>query len=304
MMYVDHSTSVLPVVEWLTHYAAAVERTDQDRWQFRLNSGLELVGTAVLEQNWLRLSTQLDGESPGQPLGAGLLRGMLLQNAALPGGVKFCLGEKASEALLSAEIPMNEEEEPVGVERWIGEAMAGFAQGALKWSILTARTAESTLAPVADRRATVDPTAEKRLGELCERAGWSCTTRANGQVAIRLDVRDAFCQALLASKVGKMRRLRVSLGMATSMEGKAPEAVHLLLLSASRLVRLARASAAPAGDAVEYRWEAVLPTEYDAQTLGHALGSLSVACQLTARELQAMEDEEIAQEYLALRGTR
>ncbi len=304
MMYVDYSSSVLPVVEWLTRYTAAVERTDQDRWQFRLNSGLELVGTAVWEQNWLRMWTQLNGEGVGPPLSAGLLRGMLLQNAALPGGVKFCLGEKTSDAVLSVEIPMNEEEESIGVERWIGEAMAGFAQGALKWSILTARPAESALATVAERRATIDPTAEKRLGELCERAGWSCTTRANGQVAIRLDVRDAFCQALLASKVGKMWRLRVSLGMAISTEGKVPEAVHLLLLSASRLVRLARASAAPAGDAVEYRWEAVLPADYDAQMLGHALGSLSVACQLTARELQAMEDQEIAQEYLALRGIR
>jgi len=160
-------------------------------------------------------------------------------------------------------------------------------------------------AGVADPRSTtVDVAAEERLAEICERAGWSFTKRANGQVAIRLDVRDAFCQALLTPKVGKMRRLRVSLGMATSTEGEAPHAVHLLLLSASRLVRLARASAAPAGEAIEYRWEVPLPVEDDAWALGHALGALSVACQLTARELQAMEDQIIARQYLAMRGVR
>lgn len=304
MMHAEY-LEVMSIVEWLEKYTSAVERTGQDRWQFKLNSGLDLTGTAVLEHNWLRLCAKLEGERPGKPLVADLLQGMLLQNATLPGGVKFCLGDNASEAVLAAEIPVDPEEEgAVWLDRWIGEACAGLRQGALKWSILNARTADASSAPVSERRSTIDATAEQRVAELCERAGWSFTTRANGQVAIRLDVRDAFCQALLAPKVGKMRRLRVSLGMATSMEGEAPQAVHLLLLSASRLVRLARASAAPAGDATEYRWDVALPTDYDARTLGHALGALSVACQLTARELQAMEDRKIAREYLALRGTR
>lgn len=308
-MYTEYLyLGVLPIAEWLERHTSAVERTGQDRWQFKLNSGLDLTGTAVLEQTWLRMCVRLDSEHSGRPLPAELLEGMLLLNATLPGGAKFSLGDHSSEAMLSAEIPVHEEEEgePVWLDRWIGEACVGLRQGALKWSILNAQSADtiSSLGSSlgAERRSTVDMAAEGRLTEPCERAGWSFTTRASGQVAIRLDVRDAFCQALLAPKVGKMQRLRVSLGMATSTEGETPQAVHLLLLSASRLVRLARASAAPAGDATEYRWEAVLPADYTAETLGHALGALSVACQLTARELQAMEDRKIAREYLALRG--
>jgi hypothetical protein len=304
-MYTEY-LGVLPIAEWLEKHASAVERTGQDRWQFRLNSGLDLTGTALLEQAWLRMCVRLDSEHPGRPLPAELLEGMLLLNATLPGGAKFSLGDHSSEAMLSAELPVQEQEEeggePVWLDQWIGEACVGLRQGALKWSILNAQSADTVSSLGADRRSTVDTTAEGRLTELCERAGWSFTTRASGQVAIRLDVRDAFCQALLAPKVGKMQRLRVSLGMATSTEGETPQAVHLLLLSASRLVRFARASAAPAGDATEYRWEAVLPADYTVETLGHALGALSVACQLTARELQAMEDRKIAREYLALRG--
>jgi hypothetical protein len=306
MMYTE-SYEVMPVVDWLQKYTSAVERTGQDRWQFKLNRGLDLTGMAVLDHDWLRMSIRLGEEQPEKLLDAELLEGMLLQNSTLPGGVKFCLDQSVSQAHLAVEIPVGEEDEAgaAWLDAWIGEACASLRQGALKWSVLMAQRADNPSLPVPDRRSTaVDPVAEQRLAELCERAGWSFTKRANGQVAIRLDVRDAFCQALLAPKVGKMRRLRVSLGMATSTEGEAPHAVHLLLLSASRLVRMARASAAPASEAIEYRWEVPLPAEYDSRALGHALGALSVACQLTARELQAMEDRKIAREYLAMRGVR
>jgi len=304
MMHAEHF-EVLPIVEWMERYTSAVERTGQDRWQFKLNSGLELTGSAIREQDWLRMQVRLSGERVGMTFDSGLLHGLLLQNAILPGGVKFCLGEDVFQATLAAEIPIQEDEAgSIALEPWMGEVFTGLRQGALKWSILHASVADGPSAPIAQRRSAAEPAAEEQLADLCERIGWSFTKRSSGQVAIRLDVRDAFCQALLGPDVGQMGRLRVSLGMTTSSEGESQRAVALLLLSASRLVRMARASASPAGDAIEYRWEVVLPTDYGTEILGHALGALSVACQLTARELQAMEDRKIAREYLAMRGVR
>lgn len=130
MMYTE-SYEVMPVVDWLQKYTSAVERTGQDRWQFKLNRGLDLTGMAVLDHDWLRMSIRLGEEQPEKLLDAELLEGMLLQNSTLPGGVKFCLDQSVSQAHLAVEIPVGEEDEAgaAWLDAWIGEACASCARG-------------------------------------------------------------------------------------------------------------------------------------------------------------------------------
>jgi hypothetical protein len=300
------SPRITPIVECLSQHLSAVERTGPDRWQFRVSGGADTAGTIVMQPDWLRIGVRLIVDRTGRLLSPRQLQWMLQANAELPGGVKFWLDEPGQQASLAAEIPLEDDnfDSQRSLEPWIGEVCAGLRQGALLWSVLKARNPGRHETAMIDLEAEVDGEAEHHLAQLCQRIGWTFSTRANRQIAVRLDVRDAFCQALLAPDLGQMSRLRVSLGQATASDGDSPEAISMLLLSACRAVRLARAVVAPASETLEYRWEVLLPPGFGGRELKHALSALSVACQLTARELQSLEDETIAREYLAMRERR
>jgi len=300
------SSSTLSIAECLQAQASAVERTGPGRWQFRVNGLSESMGTAQMDREWLCLSMRLDGDRAVRRLSTRHLAHMLVENGELPGGVKFSLAGPSAKATLSAEIPLggDDEADRASLEAWIAEACAGLRQGTLQWSILRAGASDLPLAEPLEERGEADEEAEKYLAEVCRRAGWSFTTRASGHVAVRLDVRDAFCQAVLAQRVGKMARLRASLSSPALEQRVSAEAINLLMLSASGLVRLARATACCSGDRWEYGWEAVLPPDYLARELSHALSALSIACQLTVRELQVLEETTIAREYVEVRGYR
>ncbi len=127
--------------------------------------------------------------------------------------------------------------------------------------------------------------------------------RAGDQVAIELDVPDAFCQALVQPKGEGGLRLRVELATVPSACTTGRHAASALLLHASHLVRMARATARTAEGAIVYGWEISLDRVARAREVQHALAALSVACRLCAREIQLLgQDESLARKFLVVRG--
>ena len=72
-----------------------------------------------------------------------------------------------------------------------------------------------------------------------------------------------------------------------------------LLLSANSVVRLARAVAVCEEEEATVRWEVVFGGAPCAAELAAAFGSLSVGCDLCGEEVQVLQEEEIAREFLA-----
>lgn len=287
-----------PLAEWLRKHAESVEPAGRQRWQFELNGGARVRGVAWQEKDWLLFQASL-GRT--RRLTARRLEQMLRDNGDLSGGAKFGLGEARSRVMLSAEIPWEADDEANLCGR-VGQVCSGFRQAARRFADGKAPAAAQPEADeIADHESATEQAADFDLADLCEQAGWPFARRASGQIAVELEVRDGFHQAF-HSREGSTHRLRVELGRFGSDRRNCRKAVHALLLSASGVVRMARAAAAPADGGLEYRWEVLLGEEPNAWELRRALSALSVACRLTAREVQALEDESIARDFLSVRG--
>jgi len=297
MMDFDQQRSV-PMIECLKKQAESVEPAGHQRWRFELNGGARVRGVAWQEKDWWFFRASL---GRGGRLAARRLERMLCDNGDLGGGAKFGLGEGRSQVMLSAEIPWeaDEDADPAG---WIGEVCSGFRQAARRFADGKApAAAPPETDETADPQSATKQAAEFDLADLCVQADWPFTRRASGQIAVELEVRDGFHQAF-HSRDGGRHRLWVELGHFGSDHRACRKAVHVLLLWASGVVRMARAAAAAADAGLEYRWEVLLGEAPNAWQLRHALSALSVACRLTAREVQVLEDESIAREFLSVRG--
>ena len=295
------------ITDSLGKHAECVEPAGHQRWRFKLNGGANLDGVVQRENDWLLFEAPLG--RGGRQLTARRLGQMLRDNAGLAGGAKCGLGEDPRQVTLSAEIPWDADAEGDLGGR-IGQVCAGFRQAAHRYAEGKARAAdpqandEPADEPADDHPAdpaAAGPATDLDLAGLCEQAGWPYTRRANGQVTVPLEIRDAFHQAL-HSREGAVNRLSIPLAHPPSGRRTCRKAIEVLLLSACRLVRMARAVASAADGGPEYRWEVALGEEPGPEELRHALSALSVACRLTAREVQALEEEHLAEEYLRVRG--
>ena len=106
---------------------------------------------------------------------------------------------------------------------------------------------------------TIDQAAGAEFRALCEFAGWEFYERGNGQLAITLDVPGQFCQAFAYQMEAGETRVSTVLEM-PALAGKSLHAVALFLLTASRVVRMGRATLQTTGVAREYRWEVAWPS--------------------------------------------
>ena len=99
-------------------------------------------------------------------------------------------------------------------------------------------------------------------------------------------------------------RLRVEFESHASAPPVCRAAIERLLLEASHLLRMVRATVLAADSLERYRWEVLWTGLPGSGQLHHALSALSLACQLTARETAALADPRVAERYLELRGVR
>jgi hypothetical protein len=287
----------------LGQHAASVEATGRQRWQFHLGREADLDATLSIERGWLRVSAPLDGGGPRKAadrscrLSGDRLQTMLAANARLPGGVKFVLADDPPRPMLAAEIPLLADEDFELGDR-IGRLCRGLRRGALEWRHPVTEFGEL---PGDVHKSAPAEHAESRFGEVCRELGWSMSRRRSGRLAVRLDVREAFYQALVEPS-GEGCRLCVDLEQSVPDVDVCRRASEVLLLSACGVVRMAAATVVPGDAARQYRWEAALAAASQPKEWAHALSALTIACQATALELAALEDPVLAEAYLQVRG--
>jgi hypothetical protein len=244
----------------------------------------------------------LEGDSPREAadrtgdISADRLQAMLAANARLPGGVKFVLADDPPRPLLAAELPLLADDDFELGDR-VGQLCRGLRQGARQWRH---PLADAGKLPGNTRRSAAAQV-ENRFEEICRESGWTISRRASGRFAVRLDVREAFYQALI-EPAEEGCRLCVALGQSVPDVDVCRRASGVLLLSACGVVRMAAATIVPGDVARQYRWEAALAAASRPKEWDHALSALTIACQTTAMELGALEEPALAEAYLQLRG--
>jgi hypothetical protein len=130
--------------------------------------------------------------------------------------------------------------------------------------------------------------------EMAEEGGERVYATPAGRPASRLRVARAAGGALLVSSATSVR-LRAP---------RAAQALPLFALEASGRLRLARITVLPAAGAMRIAWEAVLPAALPPEpALACALEAVALARAETARLFAALAEAEVADAYLALRGT-
>jgi hypothetical protein len=276
------------IVESLRCHAQGVEVRGPGRWSFVVGGDCRRPAEAWLEADWLRFRAPLGGGEPRQ-IDARTLQRMLEANAVLEGGVKFALAGQPDQAVLGAEICPADD--PADLDVRIERVCVGIGQG------LAVFADTSGALPPLDR---APASADIDLPALCREAEWPFVERGEGQVAVALEVPDVYLSATFRS-CGQDR-----LCVETPLEGRPHEAgcgraaVGVLLLAACGAVRMARATARTSDNQVQYAWQAL--TAPVAWELRYALAAISVACRVSAREVNAFVDPRIAGKYLAVRG--
>jgi hypothetical protein len=279
--------------------AVEVREAGRDRWKFELPGEVSLAVTAWRNKEWLWLRAALARST--KRLAPELLDRLVRQNRELVGGAKFTLADDPPRLYVSAEIPMDEEDADLGPR--LAAVCEAFRQAAESLAAgQRAADANPAAAQIAGGEAPSRALDRERLA-LCEATGWPLSRRAGDQVAIELDAPGLFCQATAEPKGERGLQLGFDLASVPPSGDAGRHALNVFLLHASHVVRMARATARTVGGATVYGWEVSLDRVAGAGEVQHALSALSVACRLSVREIQALEqDETTARSYLMLRG--
>lgn len=266
----------------LTTVASQLAPIGNSGWRFTLLNGALHVVTAKTDSDWLLFETGCshDAQSPERFWDA------LVRNASLAGLAKIVLAQDGRPQL-RAELPLME---GVDLTTRIRETCRGFeAEGSLGEE---QPSAASSLAGDAE---PID------LKALCSEAGWPFAERGGHKLVVELEVRGGSCQALLIST---NPGVRISCEIATfdTITEECRQAIGGLLLTASGLVRMGRASVGAKGTASLAQLEVVFGTTPSPEEISSALESLSVGCSLCGEEIKALQVPAIAERYLTLRG--
>jgi hypothetical protein len=289
------------IAESLRKCAPLVERVGQGEWNFILNNGSALLVGASICEHWLQLDAPLGNAVADRQDAWRLLK----LNQGLGGLSKLALlpqhGPKPGQTALRvrAEIPLDED---VDLGRRLHEACAGLksAAGRLHGEEKEELTrAYSLVTPEGAERES-----ESELRSLCEETGWKFTERTPRKLAVDLETRNGFYQAIVEEHVGGAITVSVEVASNTAFGEKSKRAIGTLLLRASAEVRLVRAVVSEGGEGAQASFEALFQTSPCAAELGHALSALAVACGLCGGAAEAMQDEVVAGNYLAAQGLK
>jgi len=270
------------VEEALKAHACFVERVGEASWDFALPNARAAPGRAELQDGWLTLTVPY-----GSIADAARAWDLLCAGGQLGGLARFVLRDRV--AHVQAEIPLCEGSDVV-----------------LRCRQCLLRIHETLAAAQRDEDLSLPPDVVSdgqliNAGELLEEAGWAGFPRRPGLWAVELETgRGAYCQALLEPRAEGLR-LWVELLRWTAPSRISAAALGAFLLTACGALRLVRA-AGEDGEPVRARFEVCFETAPTPAELDRALGALSVACRMCAREALALEDPAIAATYLLMQG--
>jgi hypothetical protein len=281
--------------ESLHKCASLVEEVGPGAWDFVLNNGSMLLVTARADEQWLHLDAPVADERSGtrQRQDAKYDAWQLLKlNCGLGGLSKVALMPGQSTPRVRAEIPLDEE---VDLARRLREACAGLKTAAGKLH------GEKTREQIAVRPASgaTDEESSAVLKRLCEESGWKFTERSGPTLAVDLETRSGFYQAQVAEQFGGAISLTAELTAAAAPSEQSKQAIAGMLLRASGLVKLSRATIKETEAGATASFEVLFQTPPCAAEFGHGLSALAVACGLCGHAGEAMWDEVVARHYLA-----
>jgi hypothetical protein len=280
--------------------AASVEQIGAGRWNFELVNGKSFAGIAQTFDEWLVLDAAVTDRIARREMWD-----LLRMNSMVEGPGKFVLMPDNRSVRLRADIPLiddeygendREGESDDNLALRLSEACAG-----LKEAFRNFRGQKNEHAIPQARSEDAEESSGQVLHRLCSDAGWSFTERSAGKLAVDLDARGGFYQALIEQRNGGAY-VSVEVALCDALGATSRQAMSVLLLKTGALVRLARPSIEENETQIAARFEVRFATRPGAVELGHALSSLSVACSLCGREVWAIKDEGIARAYLAIAG--
>ncbi len=275
----------------LEQWGAVVNYSSDARWEMMLRNGDALPIRARLIDDWLQIRSELGSASEKTSIWSALEL-----NVRLDGAAKLALDIQDRSMLVCAEIPLDRDT-PVGPD--LDATLAGFEQAAFLIRGETIQVAES------QPRAATYPLPQEatlQLRELLAEVGMSYVERPGGSFMVDIENKRDFHQALVEKKPNGSCRASLELGRWDSHVPASRDALAVLLLTASGLIRMVRPVAEKCGERITVRFEIQLAPHASSALLSRGLAALSVACRLCGREVNILNNERIAGQYLAVRG--
>jgi hypothetical protein len=296
MRSVEKETRAERVSRVLGKCAHNIMRRGHTRWDLTLRNGEMLCARAWLDEEWLHLAADPGGGVTIAEPGRNRAWWCLLHNGTLPGNVKYAL-DPQGRLQIRAELPITPEETETDIRVRVAATCEGLQAASHQ---LHGRPSSKKRLPKTTREvASVDTSCDLR--RLCEEAEWPFTERAGGKLAVALDTPDSYCQATLEQRPEGLH-VTAGLGASVPASESSRTAVAVLLLTLGGVVRMVRATGEECDGQSPVRLEVRLARAPGADELAHALAALSVGHRLCGREVEVLQDDEIAAEYLASRG--
>lgn len=293
-------SSVLDVaVERALRSAAdCVETIPGAGWRVALLNGTHIEARArIAGEGWLELRTP--GPQPVSLCTEALAWPLLCLNARLNGCARVaCRPDGALEVRAELFIGTDEDEREDSNGRLGARAIALCDDVRAAHHDLCMVLAGQQPEPAPVRAGSVGEI--ERLVGLCDEAGWTTDRDGSGAVRVLIDGPSTVVHASVALSTDL--RLQAAAPFVTKplTSQASREAIALSLLRVAATVRAVKGTTLPAGDlwlpGVGSSAEAPLRSAAD---LDRALSALAVAYRLAGREVEALQDEALAREYLA-----
>ena len=280
----------------LENCGASINQTGRGRWELELVNGKSVSATAMLLDGWLSIDASVSDR-----IGHADLWRLLTLNASLVGFSKFVLMPDHRSVRLRCDISLGEDDDEFETDvvststTRVREACVGMKSALARFHD-EKPSGRVKSKPASDNQEAATP---QHLRRVCEDAGWKFTERSTGKFVVDLEAQGGFFQATVEQRsVGAHVSAEVARWNALAESSR--HALAVLLLRAGALVRMVRPAIEEDESQIGARFEVVFRELPRAFELAHALSALSVACSLCGREAKAVQDENIAKEYLTI----
>lgn len=255
-------------------------------WLLSSGNGSGIRARVWLEDDWLLVDSPAPGGSRAEDAWV-----LLERNRLLPGIARYVLPPGHGTPRLRAELPVDGS---VDSTMWLREVWHAIAHQ----SVGQPGVGEPVRLAEPGSEGSHGTSAEDLL-RLCGELGWSTRRQRDGRLTVDLASRRESGQAAITTD-GACVRFASVLGRADGCTTASREAISLLLLLVSGLVRLVRAVALDEGSGGGAGLAVVLPAPVSVEALGHARAAISVACDLCGPEVRLLQDDSTAAQFLRL----